>query len=105
MERTLQLVKRARREPQIDRAALFAILLDVFERPPQDEREFVGISRLVGRQARLRDADQGRADRLMGAAFGCKRNAARRGDQQESDRKSTRLNSSHPSISYAVYCL
>src|SRR5438876_9213249 len=28
-----------------------------------------------------------------------------RGDLQERDRKSTRLNSSHPSISYAVFCL
>src|SRR5690348_5128606 len=26
-------------------------------------------------------------------------------DQDEADRKSTRLNSSHPSISYAVFCL
>src|SRR5690348_18099846 len=26
-------------------------------------------------------------------------------DGQQSDRKSTRLNSSHPSISYAVFCL
>src|SRR5438876_2825645 len=37
--------------------------------------------------------------------------AALKGDQQpladmrEEDRKSTRLNSSHPSISYAVFCL
>src|SRR5438876_7279871 len=28
-----------------------------------------------------------------------------RGDEAELDRKSTRLNSSHPSISYAVFCL
>src|SRR5690348_18108276 len=27
------------------------------------------------------------------------------GDHPEEDRKSTRLNSSHPSISYAVFCL
>src|SRR5690348_18219318 len=30
---------------------------------------------------------------------------ARRADRQIEDRKSTRLNSSHPSISYAVFCL
>src|SRR5438876_7632673 len=33
-----------------------------------------------------------------------RRAAAARGDDQ-GDRKSTRLNSSHPSISYAVFCL
>src|SRR5438876_2726588 len=29
----------------------------------------------------------------------------KRGLEEETDRKSTRLNSSHPSISYAVFCL
>src|SRR5690348_18016389 len=33
------------------------------------------------------------------------RRALRRSVSEESDRKSTRLNSSHPSISYAVFCL
>src|SRR5438876_7692876 len=33
------------------------------------------------------------------------RRAAGRGSSTTSDRKSTRLNSSHPSISYAVFCL
>src|SRR5690348_17572146 len=33
------------------------------------------------------------------------RAGAPRGDEAEPDRKSTRLNSSHPSISYAVFCL
>src|SRR5690348_18037967 len=39
-----------------------------------------------------------------GPVSGCldPRGCERRGDQ---DRKSTRLNSSHPSISYAVFCL
>src|SRR5690348_17761082 len=31
--------------------------------------------------------------------------ASRDGDDRTGDRKSTRLNSSHPSISYAVFCL
>src|SRR4051794_41668030 len=31
--------------------------------------------------------------------------AGQRGIDREEDRKSTRLNSSHPSISYAVFCL
>src|SRR5690348_17753869 len=39
-------------------------------------------------------------DRRRGHALGGERDA---GDS--SDRKSTRLNSSHPSISYAVFCL
>src|SRR5438876_3713093 len=38
---------------------------------------------------------------------GRRRGIASRGDRrgQHPDRKSTRLNSSHPSISYAVFCL
>src|SRR5438876_5191436 len=32
-------------------------------------------------------------------------NARRVGEEAVADRKSTRLNSSHPSISYAVFCL
>src|SRR4051794_41544223 len=39
--------------------------------------------------------------RLQAAAALAKRNA----DRAQADRKSTRLNSSHPSISYAVFCL
>src|SRR5438876_2083503 len=34
-----------------------------------------------------------------------RRTLARAGPPRERDRKSTRLNSSHPSISYAVFCL
>src|SRR5690348_17866729 len=39
----------------------------------------------------------GRGDRGRGRARG--------GEARAADRKSTRLNSSHPSISYAVFCL
>src|SRR2546426_5086399 len=39
---------------------------------------------------------------LRGEAFGHRR---RRGEQLDRDRKSTRLNSSHLVISYAVFCL
>src|SRR5438876_5380638 len=35
----------------------------------------------------------------------CRGPSARGGAADEKDRKSTRLNSSHPSISYAVFCL
>src|SRR5689334_23734514 len=48
---------------------------------------------------------------LSGAAFGQSRETLGEGDSiritvfQNPDRKSTRLNSSHSSISYAVFCL
>src|SRR5439155_8746653 len=40
-----------------------------------------------------------------GAAGGDRGAAARRGGADVADRKSTRLNSSHVAISYAVFCL
>src|SRR2546427_4999284 len=40
-----------------------------------------------------------------GAAVLRSRHRAQREEQQEVDRKSTRLNSSHSQISYAVFCL
>src|SRR5438876_7684934 len=57
-----------------------------------------------GRRARAErggEPDHPRADRVAGDAGGAR--AARR--PRRRDRKSTRLNSSHPSISYAVFCL
>src|SRR5690348_17822943 len=48
---------------------------------------------LLERRARPRPSDLRRLRRLLA------------GDGGEQDRKSTRLNSSHPSISYAVFCL
>src|SRR3712207_8565719 len=47
------------------------------------------------RAVRHRDDDPAAADQA----------AVRRGDADHADRKSTRLNSSHANISYAVFCL
>src|SRR5690348_17986125 len=41
----------------------------------------------------------------VGRYFAERLNVPSRGDLRVVDRKSTRLNSSHPSISYAVFCL
>src|SRR5690348_18484779 len=46
-------------------------------------------------RARVRQSGSSRRPRL----------GTRRADERRRDRKSTRLNSSHPSISYAVFCL
>src|SRR5690348_17637487 len=46
-----------------------------------------------------------RADRERGRGLGVSRIALDDRDLALEDRKSTRLNSSHPSISYAVFCL
>src|SRR5690348_18093700 len=58
---------------------------------------FVGAERDAVERLDLRVGERGRPDRGAGAvlelAVACQ------------DRKSTRLNSSHPSISYAVFCL
>src|SRR5438876_8604620 len=81
----------------------------------------VGEARMKGQtrglSARLRpDSARGHAPRLLGPAhagpcgscreqgkeFTASHTAWRRSSR---DRKSTRLNSSHPSISYAVFCL
>src|SRR5690348_17691227 len=62
----------------------------------------------VGRRAGTRDdrarlhAGLGSRGGMVGRASGGRR--ARR-SRRARDRKSTRLNSSHPSISYAVFCL
>src|SRR3712207_8398607 len=54
------------------------------------------------------EAPQGRADLLPQAHASSSRGRMARVDQRawsSSDRKSTRLNSSHANISYAVFCL
>src|SRR2546427_9337550 len=52
---------------------------------------------------------RGRRERNELTQIVCERHRERRGaaavDRQEQDRKSTRLNSSHSQISYAVFCL
>src|SRR5690349_22204084 len=55
-----------------------------------------------GRRRRGRGAHRLRVDRRPGVPP-LRRDASRRGGDQ--DRKSTRLNSSHVEISYAVFCL
>src|SRR4051794_33989793 len=47
----------------------------------------------------------GAADRLTGTATRLASEPIARERRESADRKSTRLNSSHPSISYAVFCL
>src|SRR5256885_9608281 len=49
--------------------------------------------------------DRELATYLPGAAGGAAQRRARRAGRARSDRKSTRLNSSHLVISYAVFCL
>src|SRR5690606_41887291 len=61
-----------------------------------------------GAQARVVDGFGGRADAIAqgGVGIAAAARAGQRGDgEQQEDRKSTRLNSSHVKISYAVFCL
>src|SRR5689334_23883996 len=51
------------------------------------------------------DGDHDRQRREVRPARGLRRATLRLGDLDGGDRKSTRLNSSHSSISYAVFCL
>src|SRR5690348_18046444 len=46
-----------------------------------------------------------RAEQARGAGLLRREAKLEPDDEREGDRKSTRLNSSHPSISYAVFCL
>src|SRR5437773_2006923 len=54
-------------------------------------------------EVRARDGKEGHA-RLAGDGPGEERLPGARGADQQQDRKSTRLNSSHITISYAVFC-
>src|SRR5690348_18138340 len=56
-------------------------------------------------QDRDRLVRQLQTEALTGADERCRRCGALLGYVAKVDRKSTRLNSSHPSISYAVFCL
>jgi hypothetical protein len=69
-------------QPRGRRLAL-AVALQVIERPLQDHRKLVGVSRLEAGQAVLRHADERRVDRLVGAAFGRQGDARRRSDDDE----------------------
>src|SRR5690348_18340604 len=59
------------------------------------------------RSSDLDHADAGGGDRVpaQGRAAGEALGLFAGAEQRDRDRKSTRLNSSHPSISYAVFCL
>src|SRR2546430_6853979 len=46
-----------------------------------------------------------RAEKLLLVAIACRARDAKVGELRDADRKSTRLNSSHSQISYAVFCL
>src|SRR3712207_8916360 len=61
-------------------------------RPGIDARWTLSASELLGRDEPV-DADQPLSKRHVG------------GEERGADRKSTRLNSSHANISYAVFCL
>src|SRR2546426_7390945 len=71
----------------------------MIRRPPRST--LFPYTTLFRSQARLRGPRTGRRRRHHGGARG----AARGGAQEPGDRKSTRLNSSHLVISYAVFCL
>src|SRR5699024_11416503 len=74
--------------------------LPICRRPAQGDRP--------GHRRAVRDAAQGGHRELRRAAAAddpVLRHHAGRGPQRPLDRKSTRLNSSHVSISYAVFCL
>ncbi len=91
----LHLLDRAGREAEIDRAAglvaeprplvgiALAGALEVVESPAQDDGQLVDIGRLERGQPVLGDADQRRADRLVGAALRRQRNAGRGRHQHE----------------------
>src|SRR5690348_4413233 len=65
-------------------------------------RKIVNISSVSGTMGNAAQANysSGKAE-----SSGSRRRSRRSGASSRSDRKSTRLNSSHPSISYAVFCL
>src|SRR3712207_7953750 len=62
-----------------------------------------------GRASGLAGAEDSDSVRSLGVASTCSASAAARAaeaaDSSQRDRKSTRLNSSHANISYAVFCL
>src|SRR5207248_7742945 len=89
-----------RRAARADQHAAHEQLDEVLREPAErgdaaDESDAPGehvLARVQVHQARQRDPDQHVEDDVGGP-------------QEEADRKSTRLNSSHRTISYAVFCL
>src|SRR3712207_7200489 len=67
-------------------------------------RRHVNPAREVAQQERTETGDE-QHDERGGPAAGAAAVAPEDGEEAEEDRKSTRLNSSHANISYAVFCL
>src|SRR5439155_11952428 len=74
----------------------------------------IGMAVFIGLEAQEGDAEHHREEHeerelcafaLLQRPVGERNRNARREEQQRIDRKSTRLNSSHVAISYAVFCL
>src|SRR3712207_8643441 len=69
----------------------------LFRSPSMAEREASGFGRDAGAEAEATDRDP--------ASLGDREREQERAQVRLRDRKSTRLNSSHANISYAVFCL
>src|SRR3712207_6991825 len=87
------MIRHPRRSTLFPYTTLFRSAGAEVQRDELDRLERAPVLLAVGRQARRRLA------RERGAL------AERAGEEQRTDRKSTRLNSSHANISYAVFCL
>src|SRR4051812_42875030 len=84
--------------PTLERAAEIGALR---ERCTELEGQVEGLLRLGGQMALAEE----QAERVIKTQAATEARIAHAGDDVERDRKSTRLNSSHMSISYAVFCL
>src|SRR5690348_17977775 len=71
------------------------MMFEFFRLPHVSREELLGAVQVVGREHLDHALERGRGVILASSHIG----------NWELDRKSTRLNSSHPSISYAVFCL
>src|SRR3712207_7945353 len=75
----------------------------MIRRPPRST--LFPYTTLFRSKVRAAGAARTRTGRRLEAAGGAERDARGLGQQRLVDRKSTRLNSSHANISYAVFCL
>src|SRR5258705_9324260 len=92
------MIRRPPRSTLFPYTTLFRSLLGVLrEREPELDRHLGGVAHLSAAMGRALDLDAERLDVLV--------RAAEMHDIGMIDRKSTRLNSSHLGISYAVFCL
>src|SRR5256886_9572991 len=78
----------------------------LFRSPYRGIQRLTGVSvTTIGRVARFLAAGHGGYDTAARRLAQTRSAQARRGAGASTDRKSTRLNSSHSQISYAVFCL